>query len=106
MYDIIITLKKGDCMTSQTIEQNNETTCSNCKADLTQDYSVSREYINKGAGGLDDEDNEASVICEGFYKKDGAGDYHFEPQSDCNLSTGRFDLLDDSDKCAYCDHQL
>jgi hypothetical protein len=99
-------------MTNQIIEQKSETTCPNCKADLTQDYSVNREYINKDADEVDeddqatDEDDNASVTCEGFYKKDSAGHYFFEPQSDCDLSTGRFDLLDDSDTCASCDHNL
>lgn len=75
--------------------------CSFCSSDLTQDSSVSREYVNK------DSSSEDSVVsCLGYFKKDRFNEYFFEPQTNCDLSSGRFDLLDDSDSCSSCENKL
>lgn len=74
------------------------TTCEECKADLTERGSVTREYVNK--------DGEESKLCEGFYQQGPNDSLYFEPSGSVNLSGGRYDLLDDSDKCTACDNIL
>lgn len=77
--------------------QTNICICKNCQADLKEKNSVTREYINKD--GLDDSDN---VSAQGHY----TGDGEFISDSFNGFGDGRFDLLDDSDTCSYCDYQL
>lgn len=74
------------------------TTCDKCKADLTERDAVTREYANK--------DGEESQFCEGFYKQDSNKEFHFEASNSVNLSGGRYDLLDNSDTCTHCGHQI
>ena len=61
-----------------------------CGCSLEVKKSVVREYINKDGG--------ESRFALGHYTK---GD--FEPDETIDLSTGRYDLVDGSDKCADCD---
>ncbi len=72
-------------------------TCAKCHQDLREVDSVTREYVNKDGGD--------SEYCKGFYTKND-NDFTFEPSSDVSLAGGRYDLLDDSDKCTNCNHQL
>ena len=62
-----------------------------CGCNLESKKGVIREYISK------DEDGE-SKFSLGHYTK---GD--FEPDETIDLSVGRYDLVDGSDKCASCD---
>jgi hypothetical protein len=69
-----------------------------CGEDLTKPQSILREYVNKDKG--------ASVFCLGHYQKDSTGDYFFEPDESVDLSSGRYDLAEDSDSCIICDQRL
>lgn len=66
-------------------------TCPTCQADLTVRQSVTRTYINK--------DGDGDVSTPGHYDPNG----YFEPDHSIDLSNGRFDLVDGSDKCTQCD---
>ncbi|WP_229623876.1 hypothetical protein [Vibrio parahaemolyticus] len=70
--------------------------CPNCFADLTQEGSVSRTYVNK-------DDDDAIVVVSGQYE---GKDECFESNGSVDLSGGRYDCLDDSDCCNACDAQL
>jgi hypothetical protein len=80
--------------------------CHHCGVDLTVEDSVARTYFNIDVA-LDSEDSEDcdldtdDLVCLGHYEKD-----HFEPDESVDFSGGRFDCLDDSDKCGTCDGQL
>lgn len=74
-----------------------QVTCAECSQDLRERGSVTREYVNKDGG--------ESEYCVGFYIKEGMH-FHFEPSGDVSLAGGRYNLLDDSDKCTNCHHQL
>ena len=66
-----------------------------CKADLTKPFSVTRRYDDK-------DDPENSVESDGHYE-DGE---HFESDDNISLNGGRFDISDNSDKCASCESLL
>ena len=68
-----------------------------CGADHTLPESVTREYVDK-----DGDDESSSEYGLGHYLADGT----FEPDQSADLSGGRFDLLNDSDKCSQCGGQL
>lgn len=72
------------------------TSCPGCKADLTAPESVTREYANKDGESKDD-----SVFAQGHFEGG-----VFECDRFDGFGGGRFDLLDDSDTCAVCDHPL
>lgn len=74
------------------------TVCPNCKSDLTEEGAIRREYAHK--------DGACSQFSEGFLEQDLNGNFNFETSGSANLSGGRYDLLDDSDKCSNCEHQL
>lgn len=67
-----------------------EHVCQDCGANLTKEDAVNRRYTNK------DEGNDRSV--DGHYTSEGV----FENDHSCDLSGGRFDLLDGSDTCNSC----
>ncbi len=69
--------------------------CPNCFADLSQEGSVSRTYVNK--------DNDDIVVVSGQYKPE---DESFESNGVVDLSGGRYDCRDDSDCCNACEEQL
>ncbi len=69
--------------------------CPHCHSDLSQDYSVTRTYINKDGG--DD------VVAEGRYE---GKDQDFESQYFDGFADGRYDCQDDSDACVNCGGQL
>lgn len=71
-------------------EVHEEHLCEQCGADLTVEYSVERCYTNK------DEGPNRSV--GGHYTDEGV----FENDHSCDLSDGRYDLLDGSDTCTSC----
>jgi hypothetical protein len=77
--------------------QKNICTNTHCKAKLTENDSVTREYVNKDS--LDANDN---VFAQGHYTDDG----EFINDSFNGFDGGRFDLLDDSDTCSTCNHKL
>lgn len=74
--------------------------CPHCKADLHAPEAVERHYINKDAPETMGDSSDAI----GFGHYDHEGD--FEPDRPANLSGGRYDLMDDSDRCASCGGQL
>ena len=74
--------------------------CPHCKADLCAPEAVERHYVNKAAG--EDSGEETDAIGYGHYDHEGT----FEPDSPADLSGGRYDLMDDSDRCAVCGGQL
>ena len=73
------------------------THCPGCGNDLGAEESVIREYVNKDGDSSDD-----SVFASGHYDENG----DFESDRFDGFGGGRFDLKDDSDVCACCDHPL
>lgn len=71
-------------------KEANERKCPSCGTDLTVRSSTLREYIN--------EDDGPSIFGEGHYDNNG----YYEPDSNTDLSGGRYDLCDGSDTCAAC----
>lgn len=74
--------------------------CPHCKADLNAPEAVERHYINKDAS--EDAGEETDAIGYGHYDHEGT----FEPDRPADLSGGRYDLMDDSDRCATCSGRL
>lgn len=70
--------------------------CPNCGSRLDLESAVRREYVNKDGESQDD-----SVFALGHYKHD-----EFLSDEFPGFPNSRFDLLDDSDTCAHCEHQL
>lgn len=66
------------------------TKCIECGADLTAKDAVRRTYINK--------DGESARSVDGHYDAQGV----FDTNRSCDLSDGRFDLVDGSDTCNNC----
>ena len=66
----------------------------NCGLILTEPFAVVREYINKDGG--------PSVFAEGHYNPHG----EFIVDAFDGFGDGRFDLAENSDKCANCDNAL
>lgn len=64
--------------------------CLQCGNDLNTRNSIRRCYINK--------DKDSPRYAQGHYDENG----NFEPDSMPDLSDGRYDLLDNSDRCAAC----
>ncbi|MFC1335447.1 MAG: hypothetical protein G8D90_21025 [gamma proteobacterium symbiont of Clathrolucina costata] len=66
----------------------------NCGLILTEPFAVVREYTNKDGG--------PSVFAEGHYNPHG----EFIVDTFDGFGDGRFDLAENSDKCANCDNAL
>ena len=94
--EVVETLELG------TTESDNKppTACPECNTALTCAGTVERHYMNKDAG--EDAGEETDAIGFGHYLPDGT----FEPDRAADLSGGRYNLVDDSDRCAICGHHL
>lgn len=64
--------------------------CNGCKTCLHDSASIVRTYTNKDDG--------ANVKCHGHYDENGG----FEADEKVDLSNGRYDLCELSDKCSNC----
>ena len=64
--------------------------CTVCNSDLSKEKSITRVYIDKDSG--------PDMYSYGHY--DSNGDY--EPDTNTDLSGGRYDLADGSDSCVEC----
>ncbi|QOX80808.1 hypothetical protein FY034_17445 (plasmid) [Trichlorobacter lovleyi] len=77
-----------------------EKPCPHCKTNLCAPGAVERHYIDKDAPETMGDFSDA--IGFGHYDHEG----NFEPDHPADLSGGRYDLMDDSDRCASCGGQL
>lgn len=73
----------------ETLAQEEHTVCK-CGQHLNDKCSIVRTYISKDEG--------PEIKCMGHYDENG----YFEPDERADLSSGRYDLADGSDKCYNC----
>ena len=89
-----------ECTSEKQIE-GYPTSCPHCGTDLKVRSSVIREYINKDNNPDNNEEVGEDVMAYGHYQSG-----EFSVDSFEGFRGGRFDLLDDSDKCESCNGQL
>jgi hypothetical protein len=88
-------LSEAEISRLEVIDLNNlHLKCPHCKANLTKEDAIVREYVNKSGGD--------SLYADGHYDSEG----NFESDSFKGFDGDSYDCLDNSDTCMSCDKQL